>query len=62
MSFKKYFGFEEKLNDALIEARGVKINPRDEKIRALERKLETAKLTPAELLELQKELKRLKSA
>lgn len=62
MDLKKYFGFEEKLNDALVAARGTKISPREEKLRELERKLETAKLTHAELVALQKEIKRIKSS
>lgn len=62
MSLKKYFGFDEKLNDALVEARSEKVTPKEDKILQLERKLETAKLTHAEIAELQKELKRLKSS
>lgn len=61
MSLKKYFGFDEKLNDALVEARSGKITFKEDKILQLEHKLETARLTQAEIEELQKEIKRLKS-
>lgn len=62
MGVMKFFGFEAKLDEALSEARGEKkFDPNEGKIREIERKLETAKLTNAELIMLQKELKRLKS-
>lgn len=62
MAFEKFFGFDKKVDDALREARGEKIyNPLEEKIRKLERRIETERLSHAELVELQKEIKRLKA-
>lgn len=61
--FKNFLGFDKKLDEALAEARGEKkYDPNADKLRELERKLETAKLTQAEIVTLQKEIKRLKSA
>lgn len=61
MAFEKFFGFDKKVDEALKEARGEKrVNPYKDKISELERKLETAKLTQAEITAIQKELKRLK--
>jgi len=62
MAFEKYFGFEKKVDDALREARGEKVfNPVEEKIRKLERRIETEKLSHSELVALQQEVKRLKA-
>ena len=63
MKDEKYFGFDKVIKDSLVAARGQKLREsKEEKIMALERKLETAKLTPTEILELQKKLKQLKSS
>jgi hypothetical protein len=60
--FKKFFGFDKKVDDALREARGEKVyDPIQEKIAELESKLETARLSSAQIVEIQRELKRLKS-
>lgn len=62
MAFEKYFGLEKKVDEALTASRGEKkFNPGEDKIRELERKLDTAKLTHAEVATIQKEIKRLKS-
>lgn len=62
MAFEKFFGFEKKVNEALVTARGEKkLNPKEDKIRELEHKLETAKLSQAEIVAIQKEIKRLKA-
>lgn len=58
MGADKYVGYEKVLNEALVAARGGKLN---EKILTLERKLETAKLSNAEIAEIQKQLKQLRS-
>ena len=58
---EKYIGLDKAINDALIEARGGKLNSNESRISALERKLETAKLSSAEIAEIQKQLKQLKS-
>lgn len=58
MGADKYVGYEKVLNEALVAARGGKLN---EKILMLERKLETAKLSNAEIAEIQKQLKQLRS-
>jgi len=62
MGQEKYIGYEKVINDALVAARGEKLhNPNEDKIQALERKLETSKLTNAEILDIQKQLKQLRS-
>lgn len=63
MAFEKFFGFDKKIDEALREARGEKIiNPVEEKIRKLERRIETEKLTHAQVVALQKEIKQLKAS
>jgi len=53
----KYTGYEKVIKDALVEGRGKKSQS---KIEELEKKLETAKLTQAEVGEIHKQLKLLK--
>ena len=60
MKTEKYVGFDKAINDALVAARGSKVNTNEDRIQALERKLETSKLSNAEILEIQKQLKQLK--
>ena len=60
MKSEKYVGFDKAINDALVAARGSKVNTNEDRIQALERKLETSKLSNAEILEIQKQLKQLK--
>jgi hypothetical protein len=63
MGQEKYIGYEKVINDALVAARGEKLhNPNEDKIQVLERKLETSKLTNAEILDIQKQLKQLKQS
>jgi hypothetical protein len=52
-------GYDKMISEALIGARGQ--NPNASKIAQLEKKLDTCKLSSAEIAEIQKELKRLKS-
>ncbi len=61
MEDKKYFGFEKEISDALVAARGVKNKTTEDKIQALERKLETCKLSNVEVAEIQKQLKQLRA-
>lgn len=62
MGQEKYIGYEKVINDALVAARGEKLyNPNEDKILVLERKLETSKLSNAEILDIQKQLKQLRS-
>jgi cation transport regulator ChaC len=61
MSPEKYIGYEKVINDALVAARGGKSNAKEDKIAALEKKLETMKLSNAEVADIQKQLKQLKS-
>ena len=61
MSSEKYIGYDKVMSDALIAARGGKSNAKEDKIAALEKKLETSKLTSSEIAEIQKQLKQLKS-
>ncbi len=56
---EKYIGYDKVMNDALIAARGGNANAN--KIAELEKKLETAKLSSAEIAEIQKQLKQLKT-
>lgn len=58
MKSEKYVGFDKAVSDALIAARGQK-NSNEDRISALERKLETSKLSNAEIIEIQKQLKQL---
>lgn len=61
MSNEKYIGFDKVVHEALISARGKTLpGSREEKIRALEKKLDTAILTHSEISELQKQLKELR--
>ena len=62
MAFERYFGFEKEVADALEKSRAEKpLSPGEDKLRQLDRKLETDRLPQAELQSIQKELKRLKS-
>ena len=62
MAFERYFGFEKEVADALEKSRAEKpLSPGEDKLRQLERKLETDRLSQAELQSIQKELKRLKN-
>ena len=62
MGDQDYVGYEKVIKDALVAGRGGDVNSsKAERIRALERKLETAKLSNAEIAELQKQLKQLGS-
>jgi cation transport regulator ChaC len=60
MKPEKYIGYEKAINDALVAARGGKVNTNEDRIQALERKLETSKLSNAEIADIQKQLKQLK--
>jgi len=60
MSNEKYFGYEKVISDALVAARGVKVSTTEEKILMLEHKLETSKLSNAEVAEIQKQIKLLR--
>lgn len=61
MSNGNYIGFDKAMKDALVAARGQNtISSPEDKLRALERKLETAKLSQAEIAEIQKQIKQLK--
>lgn len=60
MGSDKYVGFEKSISDALVAARGGKSNAKEDKIAALERKLEISKLTNAEIADIQKQLKLLR--
>lgn len=63
MGQDEYVGYEKVIKDALVAGRGEKLGgSKQEKILAIERKLETAKLTQAEILDLQKQLKQLRSS
>ena len=54
-------GYEKVIKDALVEGRGKQLSVSTEgKIQILERKLETAKLSQTEIIEIQKQLKILK--
>ena len=57
-----YVGYDKVLKDALVSRRGGGADSsKADRIRALEQKLETAKLSTAEIAELQKQLKQLRS-
>ncbi|MDD2720490.1 MAG: hypothetical protein PHH47_04205 [Gallionella sp.] len=57
---EKHIGFDKAVHDALVEARGKKFNNAEDRIKALEHKLETCRLSPAEVAEIQKQLKSLR--
>ncbi|BBE51613.1 hypothetical protein OYT1_ch2088 [Ferriphaselus amnicola] len=61
MTKHNYIGFDKVVHDALVSARG-KNHPsaRDEKIKMLEKKLDTAILSQSEIADIQKQLKELK--
>ena len=55
-----YTGFEKVIKDALVEGRGKQLSVSTaSKIQIFERKLETAKLSQTEIIEIQKQLKML---
>ena len=56
----KYNAFEEEINKALVAGRGNKSNAVSDKIAALEKKLESARLSNTEVTEIQKQLKQLR--
>lgn len=60
MKPEKYMGFDKAVHDALVEARGQKFTGNEDRIKALEHKLETCRLSPAEVAEIQKQLKPLR--
>ena len=62
MPQNNYLGLDKVIKDALVENRGKAIAiEKEDKIQALERKLDTQKLTQSEIAEIQKQLKRLRS-
>lgn len=61
MKQEQYIGYEKVMHDALVAARGVKVQTDEDKIASLERKLETCRLTPAEIADIQKQIKQLRS-
>lgn len=60
MKPENFVGYEKVINDALVAARGTKVLTNEDKINALERKLETSKLSQAEIADIQKQLKLLR--
>lgn len=62
MKDEKYVGFDKAVNDALVAARGGQVNTNESRIQALERKLETSKLSNAEILDIRRQLKQLKGS
>jgi hypothetical protein len=61
MSKERYVGFDKVVHEALVSARGKNLpGTKEERISALERKLETAILTSAEIEDIQKQLKELR--
>lgn len=60
MKPEKFVGYEKEINDALVAARGSKVQTNQDKINALERKLETSRLSNVEIADIQKQLKLLK--
>lgn len=61
MKKEQYVGYEKVMHDALVAARGVKVQTDEDKIAVLERKLETCRLSPAEVADIQKQIKQLKA-
>ncbi len=61
MKPENYIGHEKIIHEALVAARGVKVQTNEDKIVALEKKLETCKLSHAEIADIQKQLKQLKT-
>lgn len=60
MTPEKFFGYEKEINDALVAARGSKVTTNEERIVVLERKLETSRLSNAEIADIQKQIKQLR--
>lgn len=60
MKPEKFVGYEKEINDALVAARGSKVQTNQDKINVLERKLETSRLSNVEIADIQKQLKLLK--
>ena len=60
MSAEKYIGYDKVMNDALVAARGSKVSTNEDRIAALEKKLETMKLSNAEVADIQKQIKQLR--
>lgn len=56
----KFIGYDKVLHDALVMARNGALNPAESRIQALERRLETSKLTHQEIADIQKQLKQLR--
>lgn len=62
MAENNYLGFNKAMKEALVENRGKALMlEKEDKILALERKLDTQKLTNAEIAEIRKQIKKLKS-
>jgi hypothetical protein len=60
MAQNNYLGFNKVMKDALVENRGKTVLvTKEDKIRELERKLDTQMLTHAEIAEIRKQLKNL---
>jgi hypothetical protein len=61
MSKENYIGFDKVVHDALVSARGKNLpGSKEERIKALEKKLDTAILSRAEIEAIQKQLKELR--
>lgn len=61
MAQGNYAGYERVLKDSLVAARGKKeLSQTELKILALEKKLETAKLTNTEIADIRKQLRQLR--
>lgn len=61
MAQSNYAGYERVLKDSLVAARGKKeLSQTELKILALEKKLETAKLTNTEIADIRKQLRQLR--
>lgn len=56
-----FIGYDKALSDALVSARGKKVLTNEDRIGALERRLETSKLTHLEIADIQRQLKQLRN-
>jgi hypothetical protein len=62
MADEEYSGYDKIIKDTLVAARGKNLpGTRAEQIQMLEHRLETAKLTQAEIADIQKQLKQLRT-
>ena len=58
-----YMGYDKVLKDALVENRGKTLaDAKEDKILELERRLDREKLTEAQIIEIRKQLKKLRTA